>query len=372
MDGRKYLGKRLNLNNLVNDNAIHLFADSRIWKSKSMKEFILKIKKSPSIWVLAIIGTILSLASFWALSVNFKDYQSTVKILVISKSEKSSANHDRILNTIAELPKTLTFYEKLLAENPEIKENRIYSSLDEKKENWNSMIKVSVNPEDSSIIELTVISDDEKSSQIISNKSARNLFNITSNYYDVKNDIDLRIIEGPIVKDSLKNAFWLFLASILLGYSLAVIFQRLFVFAATDLDKLMMALRQGSKKNNEAPQEEHDQKKDGSDLQNDTASDLENKKSQELKERETEELERLNKIMQQDIYPNFPEMPISEPKKASAPDNLPIADVDAFEIDKSEEEDKEKSDMAIENEKSSHEPTPEEIRKRLNQLLRGK
>ena len=76
------------------------------------------------------------------------------------------------------------------------------------------------------------------------------------------------------------------------------------------------------------------------------------------------EMKKITKIIQQDKYPNFPEMPVRETKKSGAPENLPIADGFPEEHQKVSQQEKPRIE-------TNREPTAEELRERLNRLLRG-
>jgi len=88
-----------------------------------------------------------------------------------------------------------------------------------------------------------------------------------------------------------------------------------------------------------------------------------------------QEMKKITKSLEPDKYPNFPEMPVSHKVESSAPANLPVAD-DSFFI-QNEAPTESSPSQSVESERDSiasetREPTPEELKKRLNELLKGK
>lgn len=330
-----------------------------------------------------LLGAILSVIFFGLFSMSFKTYQSTVTILVASKSDATAINQDQIINSIAQFPKTLNFYEKLLADNPEVKENNIGNSPSVRKELWNKMIEVKRSPKNSSLIKIKIIANSEKDAEKLSVKSARTLFDTASSYYNVKTDIDMRLVDGPIVERSMENWPWLAAISVVLGISFAFIFQKFipslknaFQLAAVQLKENIAAKEQQAEKTISEEKETYNESEETKTTPTESTGGASKKElSPDDKSEQDKELEALNKIIQQDIYPNFPEMPVSEQKKSSAPDNLPVAD-SSFLMDKNSLENQEKIHEEIvdqpKEEQPHREPTPEELKKRLNELLRGK
>jgi hypothetical protein len=88
-----------------------------------------------------------------------------------------------------------------------------------------------------------------------------------------------------------------------------------------------------------------------------------------------EEMKKVTKELEPGKYPNYAEMPIKEKKLENVPDNLPIADETFFaEYEDPKQIVEEKPTSVVDDEliiETKKEPTPEELKKRLNQLLRG-
>ena len=84
-------------------------------------------------------------------------------------------------------------------------------------------------------------------------------------------------------------------------------------------------------------------------------------------------MKKLTKMTEQDKYPNFREVPKYAQQKASAPSNLPIAD-DSFSMQVGLNDQKQSEQKQIISEKTAikkPEPTDDQLKEKLNQLLRG-
>ena len=81
-----------------------------------------------------------------------------------------------------------------------------------------------------------------------------------------------------------------------------------------------------------------------------------------------QEMKKITKMTEQDKYPNFREVPKHAEQKASAPENLPVADDSFFMqtgLNTQEKSNSEKSEI------KKPEPTADQLKERLNKLLRG-
>lgn len=330
-------------------------------------------------------GAILTAIFFVIISASFKTYESEVTILVMTKSD-AAFSHEQILNSLAELPKTFNFYQRLLNDNPEIRESNTGKSDSERKQLWNQMLTVKRSPKNSSIIKISIFADSENGAEKLAFKTARTFFDTASSYYNVKTDVDMRLVDGPLTESSLSSWPWMLLVSLILGFLMAYILQNTMSPFLDGLAKLSAMLKEKS--------EEYKLRKvislgedvgsgeinvDSKDVHQERKPEpaTESKETQEISSEKTQsdkELETLNKIIQQDIYPNFPEMPVA-PKKSEAPDNLPIGDSSFFMEEnpqQSEEVKEEEVEEKQPEEDLNREPTPEELKRRLNQLLKGK
>lgn len=337
-----------------------------------------------------VIGFVLS-ATFFLFFVDvFKTYRSETSILIVAKSEIVARQQETIIENILEFPQTLSFYDTLLKYNSDVRDVAEGLSPDKRKARWNSIFSISRAGEDASVIKISITTKNQVDSQKLSQKTIRTLFDVIGAYYDVKNDIDLRIIDGPIIKSQISAWQELLALSIFLGYFIAMSLQ--FVFFGSNGSKndggnfAKMKSFFDYKKNTAMPIEQElaslNKLYQNEKVEEPFVFEKENiqttKKVSDLipeKDVRVQEMKKITKQFEPGRYPNFPEMPVRE-HHADAPDNLPVADESFFQVFNSEEEEiiEQKTSIEMEDQmvdKTSKEPTPEELKKRLNQLLRG-
>jgi tetratricopeptide (TPR) repeat protein len=335
-----------------------------------------------------IVGVILAVTSFLLLLDSQKNYTSSFDILVIPKSTIAAYDQGEILANLGQFPKSLSFYENLLKNNPDINDFSSGKSINQKKQAWDDMVLVGRADPGSSILRLSITAKNQADGEILSQRTTRALIDTASQYYNIKTDIDFRIIDGPIVKSNTPGVWWILPLSLLLGCLGGMLLQMI----VNPLEK-MFAINKSLEKNEEANQDlrqdiSKDAQKDGSyleDLYKKEESDIpfsfekyyEDSKANPLP---MEELEHINKHVSKSMYPNFPEMPASSSfsTTASAPDNLPIADDFIFMAEQHNEtqlQPKQESEIpeaaATTMGHQHQEPTEEELKNRLNQLLKG-
>ena len=278
----------------------------------------------------------------------------------------------------------------MLRENHSIKDVTSGKNSDQRKKIWNSMLSVEQSDSGSSAILVSASSENEASSNLIASKTVRTLFDTTSLYYNVKEDVDLRIIDGPITRVVVVGWPLMLLVSIILGSLISAALGQISIIRkkATDFQDMLNKnnpLRDlsFSRKNNQPmpiealenlyKEEEHNQ---SAYTENDlpVADQVLTKTVSHQENVAAEEIVHLQEIANRGVYPNFPEMPIHSQVKSAAPDNLPIADF-SMETGLSNAETPSPSAEALENDATPkekiHEPTTEELKKRLNQLLQG-
>lgn len=333
-------------------------------------------------------GLVLACAFFALLAQSAKTYRSTVTIMVIAKSPAAAQQKEAIADNIAALPRTLSFYDRLLADNPSISDPTAGKAPDKRKSLWDGFVQVQQpNASDKSIIELSTLAKSSGDSQTLSTDAVRTLFSVASGYYNVKDDIDLRIIDGPITSAEVGAWQWLALASILLGIAAAYLIGELFSSrprSASESRELFENIFATPKIKPIASLEDIYLSQD---RQATTAiADTPAYKQPEVAvETPAEPLIEVPKWE----YPNFPEMPVSHGLQASAPANLPIADETLFvpqpPVDTQAPTGENTAAMPTHAEPtpeqlkarlsqlsgSAHEPTQDEIKNRLNQLLKG-
>ncbi|KKQ52530.1 MAG: hypothetical protein US70_C0008G0017 [Parcubacteria group bacterium GW2011_GWD2_38_11] len=353
-----------------------------------------------------VVGAILSAVFFLLLIDSFRTYHSEISILISAKSQVAAQQRAQIVSNISELPKTLTFYDRMLKNNSDMRDVAEGLSPQKRKARWNEMLTVERAGFDASVIKVAITTSREADSVQLVNKTTRTLFDTSAFYYNIKKDVDLRIIDGPITRVQVSNWFWLFIFSIIAGFSISGLLQEL-VFGGNKLsikkpDFSKMHSFFDFKKNPEMPVEKEleslnnlyrsQQAEESFVFEQDIAPVPEaDKKIQEMK--------KITKQIEPDKYPNFPEMPArnasrsdadgparnashndaggpaSHKANAAAPDNLPIADDSFFTEYAMPAEQIQSQPMEVEQDlaaKETKEPTSEELKKRLNELLKGK
>jgi len=267
-----------------------------------------------------------------------RTYKSQVDILVIFKSEKSAQNANVILENLVLLPKTLSFYDQVVQDEEDAQNETVSELPDYKRKSyWDEIVEIR-RVGNSSVLEFIAKDNDSYTAEILSTQTVKTLLSVIGAYYDIKNDIDIRIIDGPVTKNSFSGSYpYTFIASLLIGFGLAfAINYFLFLFEqnqSKERPKTNFAWSyRDTLKNTPARNASH----------SDAGGEAKTEKPT---------------LIAEEYIPIFG-------KKAVAPDNLPIAeDIPVFEQPKKEE---------IEKIPLIHEATAEEVKERLNQLLSGK
>lgn len=147
----------------------------------------------------AIVAVVAVFAFFVIFADSFKSYESNLEILFIPKSERVAVQAELIAKNMSLLPKNLSFYEKMLKDNPRLEDNFAGMEKDAKKKAWGEMISVIVR-EKSTLITVRANSLNAQETEEFSRQIAYTLFDSYAQYYSVKDDIDLRIVDGPITE----------------------------------------------------------------------------------------------------------------------------------------------------------------------------
>lgn len=332
-----------------------MFKEYRHFDEKKPKRKIF----SPYFFVITII---ISVVFFLLLLDSSKKYQSEISIIVIPKSEKAAADSEHIVENLKIFPTKLSFYEKLIRDNDNLRDNLLNFSDGQKRNIWNKDLEVR-REEGSSIITIAIVKDDSEEARLISKAVTSNLLNIAGFYYDIKRDIDIRIVEGPIIRSFFSNWILIIISSIAIGIIISFLINFIFHLSFDYLEKK--------------------RRETGIRLR-----DTINEKKSKIKREETRKPSEEKAVVYKKIEEKKDiQYPISQTlsKKASAPENLPFIDEEYFRsniiktsestapkttTEKSLSEDTSKNKEKEEAE-LHREPTQEEFKKRLNQLLRG-
>lgn len=295
--------------------------------------------KSKIFWIAAIIFA----AIIFIVSLNTgRVFKGETDVLFVPKSGKAVENIDQILANAERLPKSLSFYDKLLELNPDIEDPASGQTDDNRKKAWDEKISAE-RLNGSGIVRFSALSDDQSQAEILSQKVAADTIAVMSRYYDAQNDLDMRVIDGPLVYTFNQNKTSVrILLSILLGIAAGMI-----VYLFSDLAKV------AAPKTILAKPAIFGQGKQGF---------LWEKNSIEKKELAKETLEKVIASLEETPY-------FAVSKKAGAPENLPIAK--DFQIKTEEKPEEIEMVEAEEKIQKTHEATAEEVRERLNKLLGG-
>jgi len=272
---------------------------------------------SPYFFVLAVILTV----TFGLLFLNsFRSYKSDISVLIIPKSESASFQIDQIMENLTDITHRLSFYDRVLFDNREIKDPFSALDKDQRKEQWNESFSIQRLP-NSTTLNISVFNKDKAEANKIARQTALSLSEVASRFYNIQTELEFRIIEGPISSSFIRSGQWLILGSITAGIISAFLILFLFNMFFTEI-------KNGINKNI-------------------VKRDFFSLPSKELSE---------------SVKNDFATVTM---KKALAPKNLPIA----------EEKIEEPAEIfpALEENSAEEkgEPTDEEYRERLNKLLRG-
>ncbi|PIU08946.1 MAG: hypothetical protein COZ85_03140 [Candidatus Moranbacteria bacterium CG_4_8_14_3_um_filter_34_16] len=347
-----------------------------------------EIFKTKSFWTIFLLASFVITSAFFNLE---KIFQSEIDFLIIPQNEVSVKNSPQIISNLSALPATLSFFGEIIRENPDLFNEGIGEFPDDKKKQyWNKKIKIE-NFKETGIIRITLNDKDRFQLEDLADQVKETFIKSVGIYYDIKKDIDVRLIEEPIVQDAFAQPFWIIiLKGFLTGFLISFLS---FYFSFSFLKK---------NQKNEKKQTKKDYFQSNFNQNKKSFFELKPNKNEIGKKKFTE-----SKIKpwilaettgEENYFSGFS-------KKWMAPDNLPVAPEEPKKEDEKKEElifsvpkskhlfsqnfpnenlpkhkDKTKEDllptkMSEENETEElefREPTLEEVKERLNKLLSGK
>ena len=279
-------------------------------------------------------GIVLSVA-FLFLFISFnRAYTSSMIIFVNAKSETAALQKDQLVGNISEFPKTLALYDRLLKYNSDVKDLAEGKSPAERKEYWNKLVSSEKVSGDSSLIRISITTAQENDAEQLAKKTTETLFYFTSVYYNIKDEIDLRIIENPATSPVVRGWAWIIPLSLILGFLISFFFQYILLkrrdVIADEYEAAKEKFLYDFKKEPAEISAEEEKKS----LENLYLSDIPSDIPVKPKKTFTgaiisglQEMKKITKTLEKDKgYPNFPEVPKQKKVTASAPDNLPVAD----------------------------------------------
>lgn len=152
----------------------------------------------------------------------FRSYEAEVTVLVVSRTKTPGMAQDSAGN-LAALARTLSFYERVLAGSDLIDDAFAGYAPDRRKALWNDTVSVK-READSGVLVVQAAGDTPEKARRLGRQTAQTMFSVAGFYYDVKTDIDMRIVDGPVVTRVLDSMPLFFAASILTGLSVTAIF----------------------------------------------------------------------------------------------------------------------------------------------------
>lgn len=170
---------------------------------------------------------------------SFREYRAEVSIIVLPQG--SAFGSEQVVENVAALPKTLDFFDALLASDARLTE---FSDIDEapvamRKAAWKNMLEVKRQGR-SGIVTYTLEAKNQEEAELLARQMTKVLFEKVGVYYDIRSQISLRLVEGPLVRTSVASPVWWIGLSLLLGIGAALVGTAL-------LMKLEAVLRRRSK-----------------------------------------------------------------------------------------------------------------------------
>lgn len=292
------------------------------------------IFKLKTFWLITILASVVIYVALVNLNRSFK---SETTLLVIPKSDLSSANGSQIVENLQVVGESLFLYEKLEENRSDLVEEAVLELPKNKKQDfWRKKI-IFERVENSGMLVISATDKSRYIAESLSLEASREMISLVPLYYDIKKDLDIRIIDEPITSQAIsQSAFILSLESIVSGFFLALVsfvFSFYFFSVKEKFPKTSFDLSTWRTKNS-----------------------LE--KSAEIPIFKTEEVW----MPQQKI--SLEKESVDRTRTASAPDNLPVAPLPVVE--------KKALQTQAEKQPIIREATPEEVKERLNKLLSGK
>ncbi|MBP7060489.1 MAG: hypothetical protein KBA91_00740 [Candidatus Moranbacteria bacterium] len=151
----------------------------------------------------------------------FRAYQADMQILVIGKTPAAATN--QVVENFTELSKNLSFYERVLSGNDLIDDDFEGYSQDERKAHWQEIVTVTQSA-GSGMLLISATQDTSEKATRLSEETVRALFAMASFYYNIKTDIDLRVVDGVIVKTVIAHPVRYVATSVVSAFGVTTVF----------------------------------------------------------------------------------------------------------------------------------------------------
>lgn len=152
----------------------------------------------------------------------FRGYRAEVTVLIVTKPGMAETSEDVAENAV-ELTRTLVFYERVLADNDLIDDAFLGHAPDARKALWQKTVSVTRQRE-SGVLLIRAQGDTPEQAKRLARQTAQTLFTVAGFYYDVKEEIDMRIIDGPLAEYVLKQPLLFVTTSVFSGLLLTGVF----------------------------------------------------------------------------------------------------------------------------------------------------
>ena len=304
-------------------------------------------------------------------------YESETDILLLPKNETGALSLDATIDNFKLVLESLAFNDRI-AENSDALEAGLELPNYKRKEFWNSKLSVA-RAEKSGVIRIKNFDKESVLARELNADTVENLIAVAGNYYDIKTDLEMRIIDGPIVqKIAAQNLPITVGVSALWSLGIFVVMFFLFPFIFIKKEPRKRAL---------PGQEFSRQRAQGKKIIPAIIPEEENyfatrdffeqaKKTEEVKV--TEKVSVTEKVQSQKSNFSLPTFP-SFGKKAPTPVNLPVNEEEIPDIFRQKATMPEVGKELVPEKKEEEsipeyiprEATPVEVRARLNRLLSG-
>ena len=295
-----------------------------------------------------------------------KTYEAETNILLLPKNETAVRNVNQIIENVRQIPLTLSFYNKIIENNSDIEDAAFELPDAKRKQFWNSQIEA-IQIGKSGLIKISIFNSNPLQAEMTSRQAISNLSVATSRYYNIKTELDMRIVDGPIVSQvtRINISLWIFIslvAGIFFGFIINL-GSGLFSKKFTQESVAPSSMPRPFVFPEFAAPEVKERK---------TEIDFGNKNIFDFKIEDEAAIAKSSMKKE--------EVPMAQEKKASAPANLPVAEEEFVfalpteveqSIPKEEEIEAFVAEKIAEPIDTTREATPEEVKARLNKLLGG-
>ena len=147
----------------------------------------------------------------------FRSYVTEVPVLAIPRDARAASLANQTVDTIAEFPLTLDFYDRLLKNNPDITDPWKGLSTEERRNAWLSHVETN-RIKGSGVITMTVYGQSINQSRLLSQRILDALKGTVRDTYGADFDISLQTVDQPFSEARLSNPLMWGVASVSIGF----------------------------------------------------------------------------------------------------------------------------------------------------------